>query len=67
MDRHRQLTDPVGQDALDLVLPQPEHIVVPSGKVADVQGDVKVHDVVHKPLREEPIGDATLIEDLDRA
>ena len=39
IDRHRQLADPFGQDALDVVLPQPEHVVVPGGKVADVQRD----------------------------
>ena len=37
IDRHPQLADPLGQDALDVVLPQPEHVVVPGGKVADVQ------------------------------
>ncbi len=37
IDRHRQLADPVGQDALDVVLPQPEPVVVPGGKVADVE------------------------------
>ena len=37
IDRHRQLADPLGQDALDVVLPQPEDVVVPGGKVADVQ------------------------------
>ena len=39
IDRHRQLADPAGQDALDVVLPQPEPVVVPGGKVADVQRD----------------------------
>ena len=39
IDRHRQLADPAGQDALDVVLPQPEPVVVPGGKVADVQAD----------------------------
>src|SRR6266542_3318364 len=38
VDRHPQLVDPARQDALDLVLPQPEPVVVPRGKVADVQG-----------------------------
>ena len=37
IDRHRQLADPAGQDALDVVLPQREPVVVPRGKVADVQ------------------------------
>src|SRR5829696_5104071 len=39
IDRHPQLADPAGQRALDVVLPQPEPVVVPSGKVADVQRD----------------------------
>ncbi len=37
IERHRQLADPAGQDALDVVLPQPEPVGVPGGKVADVQ------------------------------
>ena len=37
IERHRQLADPAGQDALDVVLPQPERVGVPGGKVADVQ------------------------------
>ena len=37
IDRHRQLADPAGQDALDVVLPQPEPVGMPGGKVADVQ------------------------------
>jgi hypothetical protein len=66
--RHRQLADPVGQDALEVVLPQPEPVVVPGGKVADVQrrpGEAR--DLRHLPLREEPFGDAALVEHLDRA
>jgi hypothetical protein len=66
IDRHRQLADPLGQDALDVVLPQPENIVVPGRKVADVQRDTEAHDL-KLPLREEPIGDSALIEDLDGA
>ena len=69
IDRHRQLADPAGQDALDVVLPQPEPVVVPGGKVADVQrlaGEV-CRDLSHLSLREEPIGDSTLIENLDGA
>src|SRR5205814_3200043 len=37
VDRHPQLADPACQYALDVVLPQPEAIVVPGGKVADVE------------------------------
>ena len=37
IDRHRQLADPAGEYALDVVLPEPEPVGVPGGKVADVQ------------------------------
>ncbi len=68
IDRHRQLVDPAGQDALDVVLPQPEPVGVPGGKVADVQRDPgEPRDLSHLPLREEPISDSALIENLDRA
>jgi hypothetical protein len=43
-------------------------LVIPGGKVADVQGDPgEALDLHRFPLREEPISDATLIEHLDRA
>ncbi len=51
IDRHRQLVDPAGQDALDVVLPQPEPVGVPGGKVADVQTDPgEPRDLRHLPL-----------------
>jgi hypothetical protein len=51
-----------------VVLPQCEPVVVPGGQVADVhRNHVEAHDLSHLSLREEPIGDATLIEDFDRA
>ena len=68
IDRHRQFADPPGEDALDMVLPQPEPVRVPGRKVADVQpiprepGNLRL-----LPLREEPISNSTLIEDLDGA
>ena len=66
IDRHCQLPDPAGQYALDMVLPQPESVVVPGGKAADVQRDSGERCVLrHLPLRQEPICDSTLIEDLD--
>ena len=37
IDRHCQLADPGGEDALDVVLPQREHVVVASRKVADAE------------------------------
>jgi hypothetical protein len=68
VDRDRQLVDPAGQDALDVLLPQAEPVVVPGGKVADVQPDGgEAGDLGNLSLGEEPIGDATLIEDLDGA
>ena len=68
VERHPELVDPAGQDALDVVLPQPEPVVVSGGKVADVQrGAAEPRDLGHLPLREEPIGDPALIEDLDGA
>ena len=66
IDGHRQLVDPTGQDALDVVLPQPEPVGMPRGEVADVEGDPsETRDLGHLSLREEPIGDAALVEDLD--
>src|SRR5580765_6651877 len=68
IDRHRQLADPAGQDALDVVLPQPERVRVPGGKVADVKtGAAERRDLHHLSLREEPIGDSALVENLDGA
>jgi hypothetical protein len=68
VDRHPQIADPAGQYARDVVLPQPEPVVVPGGKVADVQRDPgETCDLSHLPLREEPVGDPALIEDLDGA
>ena len=68
VDRHRQIVDPAGQDALDVALPQPEPVIVPGGKVADIQGDVgEPRDLRHLSPREESISDSALIEDLDGA
>jgi hypothetical protein len=68
IDRHRQLTNPAGQYALDVVLPQPQPVVVPGGKVADVQTDAgEPGDLSHRSLRKEPIGDSAHIENLDGA
>ncbi len=38
VDRHPELVDPAGEDPLDVVLPEPERVGMPGGKVADVQG-----------------------------
>ena len=51
-----------------MVLPQPEAVVVPGGEVADVQrGPGEARDLRLLSLREEPIGDPALVEDLDGA
>jgi hypothetical protein len=68
MDRHREFLDPAGEDPLDVVLPQPEPVIVPGGKIADVQTDRgEARDLGDLPLRNEPIGDPALIENLDGA
>jgi hypothetical protein len=40
---------------------------VPSGKVTDVQRDVEVNDLMHRPLGEKPLGNPALIEYFDGA
>ena len=51
-----------------MFLPQSEQVVVPGGKVADIQRDhVEAEGWMLLSLRDEPIGDATLIEDFDRS
>ena len=68
VDRHPELADPAGEYAFDVLLPQREPVVVAGGKVADVQTDPgKPRDLGHLPLREEPISDSALIENLDGA
>src|SRR5213593_2406648 len=59
IDRHLKLVDPAGQDALDVVLPQPEPVGVPGGKVADVQRSPgECRDLHYLSLGQEPIGDS---------
>ena len=68
MDWHPEFADPVRQYALDPVLPKPEPVGVPCGKIADVQTDPsETCDLRHLPLRKEPIGDSALIEHFDGA
>ena len=68
IDRHLQFVDPAGEYALDMVLPQSKPIGVPGGEVADVQRDPgEPRDLSHFSLREEPISDSALVEDLDGA
>src|SRR5262249_61133323 len=51
IDRNRQLVDPAGKDAFDVLLPQREQVIVPRGKVADIKrepGEARV--VAHLSL-----------------
>ncbi len=49
-------------------LPQPEPVIVPGGKVADIQaGSGERSGLRFLPLRQKPVGDAALIENLDGA
>ena len=41
IELHRQLADPVGQDALDVLLPEREPVVVAGREVADVETNVE--------------------------
>ena len=67
-DRNPELIDPAGQDGLGVALREREPVVVPGGKVADVQPDPGETLNLHRlPRREEAIGDAALVEDLDGA
>jgi hypothetical protein len=68
IERHAELLDPSGEDALDVVLPKREPVVVPSREVADVEEDHReAGDLHHLALREEAVRDSTLVEHLDRA
>src|SRR5262249_47469933 len=68
IDRYGQLVDPAGEDPLDVLLPEREHVPVASRKVTEVERDRRVErDLAGLPFREEAIRDATLIEHLDGA
>src|SRR5690348_11202252 len=68
IDLHAELADPGGEDALDVLLPQRQAVVVARRKVADVEAKPrKPIDLGHLALGEEPIGDSALVEDLDGA
>jgi hypothetical protein len=52
INRNAQFVDPAGQYALDVVLPQRKPVRVPSGKVADVQRNLrKPRDLRYLALR----------------
>ncbi len=65
-DRHAQLVDPPGQEPLGAVLRQREAVGVAGRGVAEVQGNAgEPGHLGGGALREEPLGDAALVEDLD--
>ena len=67
-DRDPELTDPAGQDGLEVALPERKEVVVAGGEVADVQeGPGVAHERMRLALREEALLDAALIEHLDGA
>ena len=67
-DWHLELGDPVGEDALDVLLPQREPVVVAGREVADVQaGDGEARDLRGLSRREESVRDAALVEYFDGA
>ena len=66
--RDAELVDPASQDDLDVLLPEGQDVVVASREVADVQERPRVADErVRLARRDEPIGDAALVEHLERA
>ena len=68
IDRDGQFLDPVGQDALDVVLPQRKSVRMPGGKVADVQSDLgEPRNLCDLAAGQESIGDSALVEHLDGA
>ncbi len=67
-DRDPELVDPLGQDALDVALPEREHVVVTRREVAGVQRDQCVaHARMALAGGHESLGNAALIEHLDGA
>ncbi len=67
-DRDPELIYPSGEDRLDAVLPQGKEVVVPGGKVADVEECPGVaHERMGLALGEKALGDAPLVEHLDGA
>src|SRR4051812_30325375 len=68
MDRHCQFLDPSGEDALNVGLRERKQIIVPRREIADIEREPgEARDMRRFSLREEPIGDAALIENFDRA
>jgi len=68
VELHRQLDDPAGEDALDVLLPEAEAVGVPGREVADVQFDAaESRDLRLLTLGNESIDDSALIENLEGA
>ena len=68
LQRDAELGDPLAHDPLDVALPQRQAVRVTGREVADVERDLAVPDDLHHLAGgEEPLGDAALVEDLDRA
>ncbi len=67
-DRHAQLLDPSEQQPLDVVLEQRERVGMARGQAVQLEHRAAERDRVHRlAVGEEPVGDAALIEQLDRA
>ncbi len=68
IDRDAQFVDPAGQDSLDVVLPQCKSVRMSSGKIADIQPDLRESgDLRYLAARQKAIGDPPLIQYFDGA
>lgn len=68
VELHRQLANPPGEDAIDMLLPEGESMIVPRGNVADVEtGCGEPRDLSYLPFHKELIEDSALIENLQSA
>ena len=67
IDRYRQLGQPIGENALDMILPEPQHVIVAGRQVRDLERNVKVHGFVQLSLGQEAVGDSALVQDLASA
>ena len=68
IERYGQLRDPSGHDALDVILPEREPVIVTRGKVADVETGHRVaRDLKNLSFGEEAVHDPTLVEHFERA
>ena len=66
-ERHPELLDPATQDAFDLPLRQAHGVRVAGREGGHVEGGTgEAHRLEGRALGEEAVGDATLVEELDR-